>query len=856
MKVCWRTQVEKKKLSPAQFAAMSAKWDNYYQSMIATGMDPLQARINTLIKVKEFYEGKRELTRTYAVQEAMMEHVSKQLDDTLKSAEATWQQQQAQVPTMLRPMWEVLNKRPTRGMVYRDMLQRIEYRGTALGIEYMEELGKLLDNVGEDVVKHIHSSPEAMEDVFRVLRGETVNNPSATKVGEAYRRILDLQLADKRRAGGLRNYIKNYAPQRLQQGKFDGTAASRTQFRSQALRNLAWDEMIDPMTKDRFQQGAVPTQDEMKRIDEFIHEWYEDVFTDGARAEQRVIEAGGIPGRKRRELYRHDSRIVKYKDTDSFLEMNEDWGWGSDNLLNLLHSHINGEAHDIALMQKLGPIADDAHAIFSKGFEDENANLTDLMYKTLTRNFGSQANLNAHAIATGMHSLLRSSLLGSAFLATPADFAIAGTVAASNGLRKAGFQAGLNYYQTLFTTGMRAGDRMAGVPMQNTRIVLDSLADTLSANLRFGGEIMQGPEGKVVQGLNNMSNKVMRASLLHKATTDLADSISMSLAGDLGYYVKKGAKGGQWADLPVDFRNAAISHGIDARRWDHVLRSATHTNGKGDVFLSYRNVAKVNVETGRMLAEWDAALRQTITNSPDLRLKSVITGGENLGTGRRVIGTSLFMFKSWPIQIMRNVSIPLLEKAFRGEIGPLAYTAVMMTVLGGMSIQLKNIAAGRGIEDMDTGRFWLRAWVQGGVGGLVVDLAMKETGYMGSVTRSLVGPTGSLLDDVVNAAMYGLGDISGLSADAQGKTGQKLMQVISQYTPGQSIWYLAAGIDRLIFDTMSTLPGVDPGFYERQTLREQKQLNESGQSDWWSRTRRERSPVPGVTLPSLPNVGF
>ena len=853
MKACWHTQVQKKKLTPAQLAAMTATWDNYYLTLTNSGMDPLQARIATLIKVKEFYEGKRELTRTYAVQEAMMEHVSKELDAKLKSAEATWLAKQAEVPPILRSWWGSINRRPTRGMVYRDMLQSIEYRGSALNIEYLEELGKLLDSLGEDVVTHIHSTPDAMADVFRVLRGETVNNPSATKVGEAYRRILDLQLAEKRRAGGLRNYIQNYAPQRLQQGKFDGTAASRTKFRTQALKNVAWDEMIDPVTKGKFQIGPVPTQAEMKRIDEFIHEWYEDVYTDGARAEQRVIDSGGIPGRKKRELYRHDSRIVKYKDTDSFLEMNEDWGWGNDNLLNLLHSHINGESHDIALMQKLGPLADDAHAILSSGYEDKFANLTDIMYTTLTRNFGSQANLNAHGIATGMHSLLRSSLLGSAFLATPADMAVAGAVAASNGLRRVGLQAGLDYYNTLFTTGMRSGDRLAGVPLQNTRIVLDSLADTLSANLRFGGEVMQGPEGRVVQSLNNMSNKVMRVSLLHKATTDIADSISMSLAGDLGYYVKKGTR---WADLPEDFRNAAMTHGLDVRRWEkHVLKSATHSNGRGDIFLSHRNVSKVNVETGRMLGEWDAALRTTVTNSPDLRLKSIMTGGENLGTARRVVGTSVFMFKSWPIQIMRNVMIPLLEKAFRGEITPLAYTISMMWVLGAVSVQLKNLAAGRGFEDWDDQRFWRRAFVQGGAGGLLVDIAMKETGYMGSVTRSIVGPAGSLIDDVVNATMYSMGDVTNLSDAAQGKAGQKIMGLVSQYTPFQSLWFLSAAADRLFFDTISTLPGVDPDFYKRQSLREQMQLNESGQTDWWPRTRRQPGWL-GMTLPASPDVGF
>ena len=105
MKACWRTQVEKKKLTPAQLAAMTATWDNYYLTLTNSGMDPLQARIATLIKVKEFYEGKRELTRTYAVQEAMMEHVSKELDAKLKSAEATWLAKQAEVPPILRSWW-------------------------------------------------------------------------------------------------------------------------------------------------------------------------------------------------------------------------------------------------------------------------------------------------------------------------------------------------------------------------------------------------------------------------------------------------------------------------------------------------------------------------------------------------------------------------------------------------------------------------------------------------------------------------------------------------------------------------------------------------------------------------------
>jgi hypothetical protein len=831
MKACIQAATD---IDDKQKEELLRNYDEMLKDALASGKDPISAETAVIKALLDSANGKLKTNIVKARQAVMMKHIEKELLDQLKREEAVWEEAYNRVPAFMRDRWAFFFRRPTQGKVYRDLLQSVENRRNSLQARYMSELGKLYDEIGEKEVLSVLNSQELMQDVYRAMMGHTSRYGNVNKVAKAFRRILDRQVKDRWAAGALANKMDDFTPQRWESSKFDGTAANRTKFREDALRRFTWNDMIDPKTGKTFQVGDAPSAREKERIDEFINEMYEDVHTDGARADWRIKQEGKIPGKDRREIYQPDVRIVKMTDPDDFFYMNEEWGWGNDNLLNLMMAHIEGQAADIAMMQRMGPMVNDTHLYFSKGYPDQYSAMSDMMFTTLSRSYSGPANLKRHGYLVAGHSLLRSSLLGQAILAAPSDIVIAGQVASMNGLRSGAVGTGLDYMRNFFTTGMRSNDRVSAIAMQNSHIISQSILDATLEVQRYGGEAAIGPLGKGARTLNKMSTMTMKLSGLQKATTDLADTLSMAFSGDLGSYVKGGAR---WNTLPDDFRKAAMFHGIDEGRWNNqVLKGRPHSNRGDDWFLDYRTIP--DVETGRRIADWDAALRTTATNSPDLRLRTVVSGGANLGTWRRAATSSIFLFKSWPIQILRNVSLPLVNMAMQGKIPQLAMVASSLFVTGIVTVQLKNLANGKDFEEWSS-NLATRAFLAGGLGGIIFDLAVQDQGYHNSIARKLGGPTIGLAEDVFSV----FGALSQSLLDEGDQTlGKEVLRVTNRYTPLGNLWFANAAVDRLIYNTLHQLPGVDPGFYERRANIDQKLLNEKGQGYFWDSTSSLQNP--------------
>jgi hypothetical protein len=80
---------------------------------------------------------------------------------------------------------------------------------------------------------------------------------------------------------------------------------------------------------------------------------------------------------------------------------------------------------------------------------------------------------------------------------------------------------------------------------------------------------------------------------------------------------------------------------------------------------------------------------------------------------------------------------------------------------------------------------------------------------------------------------------TGAAAELEQKSqtlGKEMLRVGNRYTPLGNLWQANAAVDRLIYNTLHQLPGVDPGFYERRANIDQKLLNERGQRHFWDST--------------------
>ena len=162
--------------------------------------------------------------------------------------------------------------------------------------------------------------------------------------------------------------------------------------------------------------------------------------------------------------------------------------------------------------------------------------------------------------------------------------------------------------------------------------------------------------------------------------------------------------------------------------------------------------------------------------------------------------------------------------------GKLKYVAAMTattTVLGGLAIQMKDVAAGRDPREVDE-KFVLAALQQGGGLGIFGDFVFSDVNrFGGGLTQTLTGPTGELLDTTVK---FTLGNVrEALSGEETNILGESA-KILNRYTP--DIWQTSLFTNAL-FDQLEIL--ADPKAQKKFNRMTRKRRTEFNQDYWWKR---------------------
>lgn len=212
--------------------------------------------------------------------------------------------------------------------------------------------------------------------------------------------------------------------------------------------------------------------------------------------------------------------------------------------------------------------------------------------------------------------------------------------------------------------------------------------------------------------------------------------------------------------------------------------------------------------------------------------------------GKGELLRSFWQFKSFSIgMIMRHGARGMAQEGW-GKAGYLAALVASTTVLGGMAIQLGEVAAGRDPKDITDDKKWgvpglrfgLASFLKGGAMGLYGDFLFSDTSQGGSSPLAALG--GPIAGDL--EAIFKLKDNA---ADGEvNQTGGKLVRLAKSHLPGANLWYTKAATDHLIFNQLQDY--FSPGYLRRMKQRARKEFN---QSYWWE---------PGDSTPDrAPNLG-
>lgn len=577
------------------------------------------------------------------------------------------------------------------------------------------------------------------------------------------------------------------------------------------------------------------------------------------------MEPGQAAGNGMRANRGSESRQIHYKDAESFIAAQK--SYGDRNLLELLIGHIDRASRDIALVETLGPNPTNQMRYFLDSGQKamdmakpNNLAKTAKQRKKIEHLFEEVAGTReppvSAALANGFdtyRALNVASRLGSAVLTSVTDQGTLGLTASMNGMP----------VMKVFANELRmlnpasAGDRRLA---QRAGLGLNQLIGSLN---RFGADGLGTNEqvaGRIAKFSQTAASKVMQASGLNALTAGSQRAFGATMLDTIGDMSRRHES--LAAMDPADAKRLA-GQGVTETDWS-VWRMAEPEDwrGVGDTVLTANSIYRIpdadlvpmaqQLKTtpqrlkdqaatkllGAVLDETNMAIIE-----PGSREKAMMHGGVERGTMKGELLRSFWQFKSFSIGMIMRHGVRGMAQEGWGKAGYLAALVASTTVLGGMAIQLGEVAAGRDPKDItDDGtlgtpglRFGMASFLKGGAMGLYGDFLFSSTTQGGrSFVASLLGPIGSDID--------ALSQLKGNAAEGEGnKVGGNLVAFAKSHIPGANLWYTKAATDHLIFNQLQDY--FSPGYLRRMKQRAQKEFK---QSYWWD--PRESTPSRAPSL--------
>lgn len=620
----------------------------------------------------------------------------------------------------------------------------------------------------------------------------------------------------------------------------------RKEFTEYMLKHANFKRMFDP------ENGESMAGLDIEGRMEALGKAYDTIKTQGyVNMDGSAVGGGSLANRM------NHSRFIQLKDAKSWKEVNDKLGSGT--VFDAMINHVEHMAQEVSMLETFGPNPEMMrryiHAQVRKrageidaasteptkyhhgNDQDKKLRTFDAMWATIT-NQNSQLNGDWMGFTlAGTRNVLTAAHLGSASLvAIPGDFLSVGMTKKFNNIQGKRF---LGDYLKLMNPANEADRKLA------VRLGLISEAATSIAygQQRVMGQIM-GP-----QFTQRISDFVMRASLMTPHTQAGRWAFGMEFLGAVADH-----SGKSFDEVP--FKNTLKRHGITAQEWDAIRKTPLYEE-RGATFLRPDDI--VNNSTlppSKAQALADKMMEMVIGESrvaiqePTIRARTFLLGESKPGTLLGELGRSGAMFKNFPVTMMmvhwrRN----LLNASMGGsKIGYAAAFGLGLTMMGALSTQLRQVTQGKDPMNMNPldpqGRlFWGSATLTGGGLGLWGDFLFKDTNrFGGGKAETAAGPVVGFLGDTVKMTAGNLMEV------AQGKKtnfAPELVQYTRRYTPGGSVWYARALLQREVFDQLQEM--ADPKAHEKFRKQANDMRKDYGQKFFWK---------PGETAPSrAPDLG-
>jgi hypothetical protein len=587
---------------------------------------------------------------------------------------------------------------------------------------------------------------------------------------------------------------------------------------ARAIKNIGlgtWKAEVLPMldrTKMLDDVGNMLTD---KQLDDALNYTFETITTGGLNK----IKDLTVPMMGKKLARRHsERRFLYFKDADSWLAYNEKYG--KSDVLTTLTDHIETLSHDVAMMERLGPNPSRAFEALRMQAKKEGAKAlklrhADAIYNVASGKIGGGELMGLADASASVSNVLTASTLGSAFLSALSDVAFNSITSSYRGM---------NFIRPIMRqlSGMNPANESDRIFAAKLGLIAESWNSRATAANRWADVYGVGPSAKTAE-------VVMRASLLSPWTEAGRHGFGLEFSSMLADNFGK-----SFDDLSAPIKRSFADYGITADDWD-IFRSSNPMINRGAPFADFTQ------DGGAKFHEMVLSETEFAVPSPDYRVRAITTGGLERGSIKGQVWRAPMMLKSFPLTLITTHLARLANQATLGD--KLGYGAALFastTILGGVALQAKDIAAGREPRNMDGNgnllidkEFLVAAAQQGGGLGIYGDFIFSDQNRFGSSVWETIG--GPKIDVMEKAVDITLGNIQQLARGEETDIMGEAVALAGRYQP--KIWQTRLFQDAYI-DALEKLADDDAEAGFRREIR--KRQTDFNQGYWWK---------PGEPLP-------
>ena len=648
--------------------------------------------------------------------------------------------------------------------------------------------------------------------------GKAGKNPQARRVAEiiheAQERARTMQNAAGAWIGKLEHYVTRQSHD-MDLVRGNGTPEAFAKWRDFILPRLderTFDSLDDltPASVDAFMMRT------WNAIASGVHD------TSRGRVAWGDVGAGTGPGNLAKRA--SAERTLLFRDADAWADYNQTFGRGT--LMDAVRGGLENGAKNTALMRTWGPNPEAMHETVTaaaevrardrsdfKAVDALKAKTNERYFSILTSASAVDANMKAPMtgltygqITAGAQALQTLSKLGGVVLASVPDFAVNASVLRHNGVGL--FESYFNQVTSLLPKGAarrEVGDLAAAG--------IDGFLGNVAS--RFSGQdAVRGNSARLVDLFHKMN-------LLEWWTQSLKRGVGTMLSHNLGRLADRG-----FDALPERLRTTLGRYDITAADWDAARVSAAKA-GDGRVYLLAAHMDDPALRS--KFHTYTAAQTRDAMTEPTLFARNAQTWGTQAGTPEGMAARLIMQFKTYPITFMNRAYNREIKNAGNGmDVAGIAHLIVATSLVGYVSLELKNLARGREPKTAnadgfgDYAKLVSQAIVQGGGLGFYGDFLFGEARRgSGGPVSNLFGPTIGTLDGFFGLLQTATG--AGLRQDEKDQRTllPDAIRFAQANTPFVNLFYARWALDQMIWYRLQE--AANPGYlarYEERMKRE------------------------------------